>query len=242
MLYGDYTSNVCRRQRDICAGSPTRRDRKVVYIYRQYTEAGNADAVSAARGALSAGQQDQFWVMHQLLFRRGQKFAADDIDQLAQEIDLDIVQFEQDVAMARVKMHLAEDRELAEQVGIICTPALFTEGNPYSGAWDELSIMDAVEQPFGFWEERASQRFFGWAASGGLLLILATLAALIVANSGFHDIYEKLRLTVFTLEFGDARFGSPVEAWINDCLVTVFLLIVGMAILVFAGKLPNLEA
>lgn len=120
-----------------CAGSPTRRDGKVVYIYRQCTEAGNADAVSAARGAVAAGQQDQFWVMHQLLLRRGQKFAADDIDQLAQEIDLDIAQFEQDVATARVETHLAEDRELAEQVGIICTPALFIESNPYSGAWDE---------------------------------------------------------------------------------------------------------
>lgn len=45
--------------------------------------------------------------------------------------------------------------------------------------------MDAVEQPFGFWEERASQRFFGWAASGGLLLILATLAVLIGPTADF---------------------------------------------------------
>lgn len=104
--------------------------------------------------------------------------------------------------------------------------------------------MDAVEQPFGYRAERASQRFFGWAASGGLLLILATLAALVVATSGLHDVYEKMRLTVFALEFGDARFGLTIEAWINDFLMTIFFLIIGIEIKreVVSGELSDLSS
>ncbi|WP_324753330.1 Na+/H+ antiporter NhaA [Roseovarius sp. Pro17] len=244
VLYGDYTSNACRRLRDILRRISDRQDGKVVYIYRQYPEAGNADADRAARAAVAAGSQGKFWEMHQALFRRRQRFTAKGIKKLAKEIELDIAQFQKDLTSDAVKAHLAEDRETATAVDVQRTPTLFIEGQPYSGAWDELSIMDAVERPFGYRAERASQRFFGWAASGGLLLVLATLAALIVANSGLHDFYEKLRLTIFAIEFGDARFGLSVEAWINDGLMTIFFLIVGIEIKreLVSGELSDLSS
>ena len=244
VLYGDYTSNVCRRLRDILRRIADRQDGKVVYIYRQHPEVGNADADRAARAAIAAGKQGKFWDMHQVLFRRGQSFAAADIQELAAEIDLDRRQFEIDLVSSSVEAHLAEDGDLANAADVVRTPTLFIEGAPYFGTWDELSIMDAVEQPLGFRVERASLRFFGWAASGGLLLILATIAALIVANTGLHDMYEKLRMTVFALEFGDARFGLTVEAWVNDCLMTIFFLIVGIEIKreVVSGELSDLSS
>ncbi len=244
VLYGDYTSNVCRRLRDILRRIADRQDGKVVYIYRQYPDFGSTDADRAARAAIAAGNQGKFWDMHQVLFRRGQTFAENEITKLAEEIELDIAQFERDLQSDAVDSHLAVDREIAEKANVTRTPTLFIAGEPYLGAWDELSIMDAVEQPFGYRAERASQRFIGWAASGGLLLILATLAALIVANCGLHDIYENLRLTVFALEFGDARFGLSVEGWINDCLMTVFFLIIGIEIKreVVSGELSDLSS
>ncbi|WP_171054534.1 Na+/H+ antiporter NhaA [Roseovarius arcticus] len=244
VLYGDYTSDICRRLRDILRRIADRREGKLIYIYRQYPQTGNVDADRASLAAIAAGQQGKFWEMHQVLFRRGQTFAENDIEDLAQEIELDMAQFERDLTSDSVKTHLAKDCELAKAANVARTPTLFIEGEPYFGAWDELSIMDAIEQPLGYRAERASERFFGWAASGGLLLILATLSALIVANTGLHEIYEKLRLTVFALEFGDARFGLPVEQWINDCLMTVFFLIVGIEIKreVVSGDLSDLSS
>ncbi|WP_187393734.1 Na+/H+ antiporter NhaA [Oceaniovalibus sp. ACAM 378] len=244
VLYGDYTSNACRRLRDILRRIADRRNGRIVYIYRQHPAPGNADAERAARAAIAAGRQGKFWEMHQVLFRRGARFTAEDIANLAEEIELDVTQFSGDLSSDRVETHLRQDRDLAEQANVLHTPALFIAGEPYFGAWDELSIIDAIERPLGFRVERASQRFFGWAASGGLLLILATLAALIVANTGLHDVYEHLRQTVFALEFGDARFALSVEAWINDCLMTIFFLIVGIEIKreVVSGELSDLSS
>ncbi|WP_166434061.1 Na+/H+ antiporter NhaA [Roseovarius spongiae] len=244
VLYGDYTSNACRRLRDILRRIADRQDGKVVYIYRQFFDPGNADADRAARAAIAAGRQGMFWDMHQVLFGRGQGFGAEDIETLAQEVGLDLSKFRRDMRSDAVGRHLARDREFAKAMNVTRTPALFIEGEPYFGAWDELSIMDAVERPFGFRVEMASQRFFGWAASGGLLLVLATLAALIVANSGLHGVYERLRLTTFALELGDGRFGLTVEQWINDCLMTIFFLIVGIEIKreVVSGELSDLSS
>lgn len=244
VLYGDYTSNACRRLRDILRRIADRQDGKVVYIYRQYPASGNADGDRAARAAIAAGRQGKFWDMHQVLFQRGQTFAEGDISKLAAEVELDVAEFARDLTSEFVEDHLAGDREAAKDVGVTQIPALYIDGERYFGAWDELSIMDAVERPLGYRAERASQRFFGWAASGGLLLILATLAALVVANTGLHDVYEKLRLTEFSLEFGEARFGLSLEAWINDGLMTIFFLIIGIEIKreIISGELSDLSS
>lgn len=244
ILYGDYTSNACRRLRDILRRIAGRQETKNVYIYRQYPQSGNADAKRAARAAIAAGKQGKFWDMHQVLFRRGQTFKPEDIRDLAEEIDLDIEQFEYDLRSDSIEAHLAEDRESAEMAGVRHTPTLFIDGEHYHGAWDELSILESIERPLGFRVERASQRFFGWAVSGGLFLVLATLAALLVANTGLHDAYETVRQTAFALEFGDSRFALPLEAWINEGLMTIFFLIVGIEIKreLVSGELSDLSS
>ncbi len=244
ILYGDYTSNACRRLRDILRRIADRQDGKIVYIYRQDPEQGNATAERAARAAIAAGLQGMFWDMHQVLFRRGQGFTPEDLMDLADEIGLDSERFEHDLTSSEVRDHLARDREFARAADVARTPTLFIEGEHYLGAWDELSIMEAVERPFGFRVERASQRFFGWAASGGLLLVLATLAALLVANTGLHDAYETFRHTELALSFGQARFGLSVEAWINDGLMTIFFLIVGIEIKreIVSGELSDISS
>ncbi|MDF1609929.1 Na+/H+ antiporter NhaA [Hoeflea sp. YIM 152468] len=243
-LYGDYTSDACRRLRDILRRIADRQEGRIVYIYRQYPQPENSDADRAARAAIAAGEQGKFWEMHQVLFRRGESFSADNIGALAEEIGLDIATFDAALSSGSVEAHLTEDRELARLAGVTRTPTLFIAGEPYLGAWDELSIMDAVEQPLGFRVERASQRFFGWAASGGLLLVLATLAALAVANTGLHEVYETLRTTMFAFEFGEARFALSLEAWINDGLMTIFFLIVGIEIKreMVSGELSDLSS
>lgn len=230
ILYGDYTSIACMRLRDILRRIADRHEGKIVYVYRQYPQYGNAEAERVARAAIAAGEQKKFWEMHQVLFQRGQKFTENDIRQLAEGINLDLCQFERDLRSESTKAHLSEDRESAEKAGVVRTPSLFIDGESYLGTWDELSIMEVVERPLGFRVERASQRFLGWAASGGVVLVLATLIALIVANTGLLEAYEFLRQAEFALVFGNYRFSLPVVAWINDGLMTVFFLIVGIEI------------
>lgn len=230
VLYGSYTSEPCRRLRDIMRRITQRSFGQIAYVYRQFPEANSNIAELAARAAIAAGQQDKFWEMHEALFQRGQSLELSDIQKLASAIGVEDVKFNQDLNSEATNAHIAADHRSAELAGITQVPALLIDGHHYFGSWDEMSILETIEKPFGFRIERASERFFGWAASGGLILGLAVIAALVFVNIGFHPLYDSIRQTSFALALGGSSFALPVQTWINDGLMTIFFLIVGIEI------------
>ncbi len=72
--------------------------------------------------------------------------------------------------------------------------------------------------------------FFRTEAIGGTLLILATATALVAANSPFADGYRSFWNAEVTV--GGAAFGlsKPLVIWVNDLLMAVFFLVVGLEI------------
>jgi len=85
--------------------------------------------------------------------------------------------------------------------------------------------------------------FFETEASGGIVLIVATLAALAWANSGFHDSYHDLWHTKIGLGWGDYRLVLDLHHWINDGLMAIFFFLVGLEIKreVLVGELASLR-
>jgi NhaA family Na+:H+ antiporter len=67
-------------------------------------------------------------------------------------------------------------------------------------------------------------------ASGGVLLMVAALVALVWANSPFADSYAGLWETRLTIGVGDLALSKPLLLWINDGLMAVFFLVVGLEI------------
>jgi Na+:H+ antiporter, NhaA family len=65
---------------------------------------------------------------------------------------------------------------------------------------------------------------------GGIALGLATLAALAVANSPFGPQYTALLDTVGEVRIGPAVLSKNLEHWINDGLMVLFFLLVGLEI------------
>jgi Na+:H+ antiporter, NhaA family len=80
------------------------------------------------------------------------------------------------------------------------------------------------------------------AASGGVLLIVAA-AALIWANSAFAHGYHALWHRSLSVGFGELVFSKSLHFWINDALMTVFFLVVGMEIRreIHEGALSKLD-
>jgi NhaA family Na+:H+ antiporter len=64
------------------------------------------------------------------------------------------------------------------------------------------------------------RRFFGSEKAGGLILILCTALSLLLANSPWGDSYR-------TIWHADL-FGMSLEHWINDGLMAVFFLFIGL--------------
>lgn len=83
--------------------------------------------------------------------------------------------------------------------------------------------------------------FFDSEKIGGLLLLVCTAASLLLANSGWGEAYTHFWHTKLDLSFGGLRLNYPVEQWINDGLMTVFFLLVGLEIEreLYAGELSS---
>ena len=77
---------------------------------------------------------------------------------------------------------------------------------------------------------RPIQAFAKLEAAGGILLIACTVAALVWANSPWAASYFHLWHINVTVGFGSAQLSEELHSWINDGLMAVFFLIVGLEI------------
>lgn len=77
---------------------------------------------------------------------------------------------------------------------------------------------------------RPFQEFFRTEAAGGLALLTATLAAMAVANSPLAPLYETLWRTPLVVGPADHPLALSLRAWVNDGLMAVFFLLVGLEI------------
>jgi len=79
------------------------------------------------------------------------------------------------------------------------------------------------------------REFFESEKAGGLILIACTIVSLIIANSDFGIGYHHLWQTVFA--------GHSVEHWINDGLMAIFFLLIGLELEreIYKGELSKIK-
>nr|WP_236657037.1 Na+/H+ antiporter NhaA [Acidisarcina polymorpha] len=65
-------------------------------------------------------------------------------------------------------------------------------------------------------------RFARMEAAGGILLLAATLAALVWANSPWAENYHAIWHTTFTLGVGHYVLSWSRHLWVNDGLMAIF--------------------
>lgn len=87
------------------------------------------------------------------------------------------------------------------------------------------------------------ERFIHIEAASGIVLMLAAAAALIWANSPLAHSYHALWHTPLSIGLGSHVFSQSLHFWINDALMTVFFLVVGMEIRreIHEGALRDLQ-
>ncbi len=94
-----------------------------------------------------------------------------------------------------------------------------------------------------------AREFFKLEASGGVMLVIAAVLAMIVANSPLSDLYDfVLNKVNFTIGFVGPENGGPfldksILHWINDGLMAIFFFLVGLEIKreVMRGELSSRE-
>lgn len=87
------------------------------------------------------------------------------------------------------------------------------------------------------------QEFMHAETSGGIILILCAIVALVWANSPFADSYYHLWHTYIKLDFGGYILNYSLHHWINDGLMVIFFFVVGLEIKreLLAGELSSVK-
>ncbi len=82
---------------------------------------------------------------------------------------------------------------------------------------------------------RIFNNFFNSEKSGGFILIVCTIFSLLLANSHFGTSYQNIWHTQV--------FSQPIEFWINDGLMTIFFLLIGLEIEreIYVGELSSVK-
>ena len=67
-------------------------------------------------------------------------------------------------------------------------------------------------------------------SSAGILLIVVTIIALVLQNSGLSGIYNGFLHTHVEIRFGDLQIAKPLLLWVNDGLMAIFFFLIGLEV------------
>src|SRR3569833_1792997 len=104
-------------------------------------------------------------------------------------------------------------------------------GGTYLAPWERA--FDRIASPF--------EEFIHNQTSGGIVLMVATVIALVIANSPLADAYQDLLFMQLVVGAGEWSFVLSLHHWINDGLMALFFFLVGLEIKreVLVGELAS---
>lgn len=242
--YIDFTCYKSRIGRDIVYRTLDKLGNDVDYQYRFIPSPLRQPASDyAAKAALAAKKQGQFQAMYDKLYAHEGSYREEDILEMARDIPLDMDNFERDFRGQSVEEELKSHRDEANKLGLTITPALTIENQPYTGALDEQAILEAIVKRGGRRVEIFIEGFFRWGASAAFVLLIATVLALIFVNAGFQETYEHLKHSLIGFVAGSSTYQLPLEVWVNDAMMSLFFLLIGLEIKkeVLYGELSELS-
>ena len=225
--YGSYACANCRAAHDRIVDLRDQFGDRLVHVFRHRPLSDNKLAVDAAELAEIAAQQGKFWKAHVALMTRSGELRQQDLDDISRELGLLSASA---MERKRAERSVREDAKSAEDSGVHITPAFFINGRRYDGPWDDVSFADALLGALGYRVRAAALDFVNWAPSSGMLLFAALLAALLMSNSHWAPSFAAFWQNEFGVGWTGGGFQLPVIRWVNDGLLTIFFLVVGLEI------------
>lgn len=229
--YGSYACPYCRAANERIAEVRDRLGERLRYVFRHRPLTGSDLALRAAALVERAQTAEQFWDAHVKLMTRSQVLTEEDLAAVARDLGLVDLDPDRDATEAeRAAARVEADIVSSHASGVRFTPTFFINERRYDGAWDESSFLDAMLGTLGHRVRAAALDFASWGPSAGILLLLATILAIALTNSPLGPAFEAFWHREAALSSGDARFGMSIQHWVNDGLLTVFFLVVGLEI------------
>lgn len=239
--YGSYACPHCRAANERITELRDRFGDRLRYVFRHLPLKDNDLAQRAAELAEQAPDDESFWQAHIALMTRSHALTEDDLVAVSNQIGGTRTRPEDDDWPTR---KVESDTASARASGAMVTPTFFINGQRYDGPWDDSGFTDALEGSLGYRVRSAALDFVSWGPSSGLLLLAAVLVALVLSNTGLHHTIEAFWETHIGAVIGGATYEMSLRHVVNDGLLTIFFLVVGLEIKreLTVGKLANVKA
>jgi Na+:H+ antiporter, NhaA family len=229
--YGSYACPHCRAANERIAEVRDQLGDRLRYVFRHRPLTGSDIARRAAELVERAGDPERFWDAHLALMTRSETLTEDDLVAVARDLGVPepgTEESQDEVNRARARVETDEASAWASDVRF--TPTFFINSRRYDGPWDESSFSDAMLGRLGHRVRSAALDFAGWAPSAGILLLIATILAVVLTNSRAGPAFEALWREYLGVTLGGFSFRMSLLHWINDGLLTIFFLVVGLEI------------
>ena len=132
--FSDFECPYCARGEVSIAEVMKTYEGKVRLVFRDYPLPFHGHAQKAAEAAHCAGDQGQYWKMHETLFANQKALAPADLARHAEAIGLDLEKFAKCLESGAKAPLVEAGRQAGEAVGVSGTPAFFINGVRLSGA------------------------------------------------------------------------------------------------------------
>ena len=229
--YGSYDCPYCRAANEKIVQIRQEFGDRLRYVFRHRPIPGSDLAQRAAVLVERTPDAKSFWDAHVELMTRSEALTEGDLIATAADIKLsDDSDLQAEASIAQAKARVAADERSARASGVMITPTFFINGRRYDGPWDESSLSDAMLGRLGHRVRSAALDFVSWGPSAGILLLLATVLAVAITNSPLSAQFNPLWEQELGFTFAGLGFQMSLRHWVNDALLTIFFLVVGLEI------------
>ncbi|WP_204105331.1 MULTISPECIES: DsbA family protein [Spirulina sp. CCY15215] len=142
-MFSDFQCPFCSLARETVKEFMAKYGDRVTLVYKNLPLSIHPQALNAAVAAYAAGQQGKFWQYYDGLFANQEDLGEELYQELAEDLNLDLEQFDRDRNRSQAQDAIAEDIQLARSLLIQGTPFFAFNGEALSGAVD-LKTLETV--------------------------------------------------------------------------------------------------
>jgi NhaA family Na+:H+ antiporter len=231
VVFIDYTKKIARNGQHILDNVVKHYGDNIKVKFQYFSNnVDNPEFHLTTKAALTAKLYGKLDEMHKLLLYYEGIYTEEAVYSMAESLGIDSLKFKEDYNSDAIAKEFKNNINLAKQNEIKLVPAITVNGKLYNGAWDEHALIQYIEYIKNRHVGQALESFVKWGASAAIMLLIASIIALVFANVGFSEEYEFLRNFKIGFYAGNSNFLLPLEIWINDGLMAIFFLLIGLEI------------
>jgi protein-disulfide isomerase len=100
----------------------------VKLVFKNFPLGNHKNAIPAAKAAHAAEKQDKFWEFHDLLFQNYNRLNPTKMQEIAKQLELDLVKYQKDLENQKTKDLIRKDQSEGYRIGVTGTPAVYVNG------------------------------------------------------------------------------------------------------------------